>query len=498
MRRIAPVLFVVVASGLAAQAPGRPAAPSPGPPGATLSGIVFDSLTDAVLKGATVVVEGSSRTALTDADGRYVFDLDSLGEGTRTLSFFHPALDTLGMAAPARTVTLHRGVSEVVDLAVPSAATITAAFCPDSMRGGGRALLLGEVRDVDADRALPGAYVVVQWSSMEIGNASIRRLPRAMNARADSSGFFRLCGLPSGIVLRAEARLGQKASGWIDLTLEPRGVTMMQLLVGEKPPPAVAAAGGTPAAGAAAPAAQPPPVATVGTASLSGTVIGPDGAPLEGAALFLIGTEISARSDFKGVFRMSGLPAGTRTVEVRMLSYQPKRYIVNLSSRRDAHLAAVLDQRAQVLDPVIVLASDKSVIPGFDARKARSNGYFYTKKDMESSADQSMTAFFRRVPGIQVLLVNGQNQVVVSRSLSSQCGQVQWYVDGVAYDPQNDNMDDMFRPYEIEGIEVYESADDVPIQYQGNHSQCGTILIWTTRAHPKQKGAPPPAPTTPP
>ena len=103
---------------------------------------------------------------------------------------------------------------------------------------------------------------------------------------------------------------------------------------------------------------------------LTGTVTGGDGKPLEGAQVLLVGTTRSARADYKGNFRMTGLPAGTQKVEVRLLSYQLKSYVVNLSAVNEAHLTAVLDTRAQVLDPVITTAKETSDIPGFDQRKA--------------------------------------------------------------------------------------------------------------------------------
>ena len=56
--------------------------------------------------------------------------LDSLGAGTRPFTFFHPALDTLGIAAPPRTVVLEKGVSAIVDLAVPSGRTIDRRVLP--------------------------------------------------------------------------------------------------------------------------------------------------------------------------------------------------------------------------------------------------------------------------------------------------------------------------------------------------------------------------------
>ena len=74
------------------------------------------------------------------------------------------------------------------------------------------------------------------------------------------------------------------------------------------------------------------------------------------------------------------------------------------------------------------------------------------------------------------------------------CPEVQWYVDGMKYDSHGEDMDQLFQPAELEAIEVYKSALDTPPQFQSGQAQCGTILLWTKRAHVKQKGQPPPSP----
>ncbi len=70
--------------------------------------------------------------------------------------------------------------------------------------------------------------------------------------------------------------------------------------------------------------------------------------------MYLVGTAVGARADSRGVFRLSGLPSGTQTVEVRQISYAPKRFTVDLSPTRESRLAAVMDTKAQVLGEITV------------------------------------------------------------------------------------------------------------------------------------------------
>ncbi len=491
MRRLIPLLCLVTAAGSAA-AQARPGAAAAAPSSPTVSGTVYDSLHGGPLRGATIVVEGITLTATSDSAGRYSIPLDSLGTGRRLFSFFHPAIDTLGIAAPPRSVMLEKGVSAIVDLAVPSGRTIVDMFCQPSPNGGDRTLIMGDVRDADADKPLPGALVVVQWAAMTIGNSTISRLPQAASVFADSNGLYRICGVPAQLPLRAQARKRPKMSGFIDLLLQPNGVVVQEFLVGDRPQTAAAApAPGTGAAAgtAAVAGAAAAPDAPLGKSVLTGSIVDGKGQPLEGAQLLLVGTSRSAKADYKGNFKMTGLPAGTQKVEVRLLSYQMKTYVVNLTPAKAAHLSVVLDTRAQVLDPVVVSAQETSDIPGFDQRKAAGLGTYFTKKQIDAANDGAITDIFRQAPGMKVMFVNGQYTVVANR-LNQTCSSAQWYVDGTQYNmTADDNPDELFLPSEVEAIEVYNSATTTPIQYQGSQSACGTILIWTVhgKIHPKKK-----------
>ena len=411
----------------------------------------------------------------------------ALGEGPHEISFFHPSLDSIGIAPPPRKVVLHAGKPETLDLAVPSAATIVNALCRDRSGDESRTLIMGDVRDAEADKPLAGAFVVVRWTATMVGNSTISNLPQALNVRADSNGFFRMCGVPAQMPLHAQARLGSKSSGWIDVVVQPNGVVIQEFLVGVRPPPPEATLSPT---GVAATTA---PTGPLGTSSVAGTVVGADGAPLEGAQVYLVGTTRSAKVDYKGNFRLGGLPAGTQTVEVRLLSYQPRRYTVNLAPQKEAHLAAVLGQRAQVLDPVVITGKETSGIPGFDERAKNGQGTYFTQKQIQDANSNAITDLFRRVPGMTVLSVDNQYLVVSTRA-SATCKSAQWYVDGAPYDPMGENIDEMFRPTEVQAIEVYSSAVTTPIEYQGGRAACGTILIWTNRGKnnkPKPPAAPP-------
>jgi len=492
MRRLAFfVLFFAAASPLRAQVIhrlGRPTADStpvrPAPPPRelpaeghpTLTGFVYDSLQDMPIRGATVVIAGTTHQTHTDSTGQYRFDIDSLPEGVATVGFFLPAMDSLGITPPVRQIGIHHGQSAVLDLGVPSMRTVLRVICRDSTSEG-RGMMMGVVSDAQTDAPVAGALVVVMWTEMNIGSTSLSKLPKATHTTVNANGSYRLCGIPGGVQLRAQARLGTKQSGWIDVTMPPGGVLQRNFLLGEKVK-AVAAAPGL-APGEEAPKA-------LGNAQLSGTVVGADGKPLEGAQVYLVGTAIGARADYRGAFHLTGLPAGTQTVEVRQLSYAPKRFAVDLSPVRVSKLAAVLDTRATVLGEVKVEGKAHVDIPGFEDRAKRGFGTFLTREDIEKQQPILLTDVFRSVPGMTVNFDGSNYAVTSSRSVGSGCN-VQWYLDGSPFDNSSNDLDQMLRPDDIEAIEVYKSASEVPVQFQGSNASCGTIVVWTKRSAGRTK-----------
>jgi hypothetical protein len=459
--------------------PPRRVLPTEGHP--MLSGMVYDSLQDEPVRGATVVIAGTTHQTRTDSTGMYKFDVDSLPEGVVTVGFFLPSMDSLGITPPVRQVSIRHGESELLDLGVPSMRTVLRVVCRDSVTEG-RGMMMGVVSDADTDAPLVGALVVVMWTEMNIGSTSLSKLPKAAHTTVGAHGNYRLCGLPSGVQLRAQARLGTKQSGWIDITMPPGGVMQRNFLVGEKPKAVAAAPAPPPGATGVEPAAPKP----LGTAQLTGTVVGADGKPLEGAQVYLVGTAVGARADYRGSFRLTGLPAGTQTVEVRLLSYAPRRFTVDLSPVRESRLAAVLDTRATVLGEIKVEGKAHTDIPGFEDRAKRGFGTFLTRDDIEKRQSILLTDIFRTIPGLTVGF-DGTNYVVQSaRSVGSGC-QVQWYLDGSPYDNSSNDLDQMLRPDDIEAIEVYKSASEVPVQFQGRDASCGTVIVWTKRSAVRSK-----------
>src|SRR6185312_1623197 len=365
-----------------------------------------------------------------------------LHDGMYQVGFFHPTLDSLGISPPTQPVLISQGKASFVQLYVPSAGTVVASVCPDSTRTEGRGLVMGIVRDASTEKPATGVRVVLMWTGVSVAGNSVLKVPQATSVLTDDMGTFRACGVPTQIVVRLQARSSKGASGWIELSVPPDGLGLRDVLLGERAPVVASApsAPGTTAPGAASSAtdstAHKP--APLGSAVLTGRVTSTEGKPLEGAMVLLLGTQLSARSNADGAFRLIGLPAGTQSVEVREIGYSPKRFAVDLSPRRPSTLAAMLDERTTVL--------------------------------------------FRQVPGLTVAWDGQGYQIQVNRTTNAGMCPVAYYIDGAPFLSLGDDIDQIVRPEDIAAIEVYKSSAETPMQFQGSDGgPCGTIVIWTKR-----------------
>lgn len=467
-----------------------PADTTTAPAGDTVvvTGFVLDSLRELPLAGATVLISNTTFSGTTDPSGRFRIVVHGLPDGIYQVGFFHPTLDSLGISPPTQPVVIGQGKASFVQLYVPSAQTVVASVCPDTSRTESRGLVMGVVRNASTEKPMSGVRVVLMWTGVSVAGNSVLKVPQATSVLTDDMGTFRACGVPTQVVARLQARTSTGASGWIDVSVPPNGLALRDILLGERAPvvaaaPPSASATTTPGAPVSAPtdtAARKP--APLGSAVLTGHITSTEGKPLEGAMVLLLGTQLSARSNADGAFRLTGLPAGTQSVEVREIGYSPKRFAVDLTPHRPSTLTATLDERTQVLKTMEITAKRGSEIAGFDQRKRTGLGYYMDRDQIEKSASISTTDLFRQVPGLTVAWDGQGYQVQVNRTSNAGMCPVAYYIDGSPFLSLGDDIDQIVRPEDIAAIEVYKSAAETPMQFQGSDGgPCGTIVIWTKR-----------------
>src|SRR5690606_26920257 len=123
-----------------------------------------------------------------------------------------------------------------------------------------------------------------------------------------------------------------------------------------------------------------------GRSRVAGVVLDRNGRPLHGARLFVWGSDITTSTDDDGRFALSGLPAGTQTLEARYIGYAPKRVAVDLASDRTVSVTVTLDKIAQVLSEVKVYGEQSALsrkLEGFRQRMRAGWGRFFTHADIQ-------------------------------------------------------------------------------------------------------------------
>ncbi|HEY0241354.1 MAG TPA: carboxypeptidase-like regulatory domain-containing protein, partial [Gemmatimonadaceae bacterium] len=150
IRRLPGTAFLALLL-LAAGAEAQIASAGRVPATATVTGVVFDSLSRAPLADASVQLvsannpAGFARTATSDSLGR--FTLTEIPDGLYTLGFFHPLLDSLGVIAPLREVFIGGQRPMQADLAVPSPARLRVAICGKPTSADSGAVVTGVIRN---------------------------------------------------------------------------------------------------------------------------------------------------------------------------------------------------------------------------------------------------------------------------------------------------------------------------------------------------------------
>lgn len=212
-------------------------------------------------------------------------------------------------------------------------------------------------------------------------------------------------------------------------------------------------------------------------------------APIANASLRLIAPDNSvaatARTDSLGEFFLpfDGADAGTYRIRAEKIGYRPaisSPLSLGKSDTLDVHVK--LARQVVLLDSIQVTAPETrrraTLVRDFYARAEQGAfGHFFTREDIAERRPLVTTDLLVTVPGIRTIPRRlGDGASVLVRGT---CTPTLW-IDGVRATPSFGMViDDLVRPTDIEGIEIYRSVAEAPPQYQGLNAGCSAILVWT-------------------
>jgi hypothetical protein len=459
------VVWVSTSGALEAQNP--PGAGTPPGGVAAVQGYVVDSLHNKPLAGATVTVYGTSRSTVTTSNGRYL--IDSVPPGSHRVLLLHPILDTIGITVVTRVLSFVAGQMTTIDLAIPSSSQIVSLLCPAAMlRTRGSSAFVGFVRDPET--GLPATGSKVQLVYEIINSLSLKKTPVVREATVDSTGAYRICGLPTPMTGKVQVFRNGISSGEVATEIDQGSLGLRSFSIAAEQIVSIVRDSGA---------------ATRkvyrGTARIVGTVVDKQGQPLPGARITVQGSGVMAVSRATGDFVLDSLPAGTQSLEVRKLGYDATVRAVELRNGVPAEVRVTMSDYVPTLPAVRVEAGlNKGLADvGYLKRKQTGLGFYMDGGDLRTSAVRFSDAM-RAAPGLNIVpATDGQSQVIKS-SRDGLGGCVNFVVDGTMFkELAPGEIDSYVRPDELRAIEVY-NPTTVPAQFQAvGQSECTTIVIWT-------------------
>lgn len=216
------------------------------------------------------------------------------------------------------------------------------------------------------------------------------------------------------------------------------------------------------------------------------------GMPLESAQLYFPALSRTTLTDASGEFSFPDLPPGRLLMRTEHLGYQSRSDTLTLPPGHVVTVEVELSIAPIELDPITVVGEPRLLsldLSGFYDRRNATSGVFLTREEILERRPLLTTDLFKSLPGARVL--EGLEPAVYLRaglrpSLQGPdglCGPTV-YLDGILFErggrgSKSSFLNRIAQPDQIAGLEVFSSSATTPLQYNGQGSDCGVILIWT-------------------
>lgn len=201
-----------------------------------------------------------------------------------------------------------------------------------------------------------------------------------------------------------------------------------------------------------------------------------------GAAVALAQVTVDNRrvlSDSAGRFAFAGLPAGSFTITVRRLGFEPDSAQAHLVAGRTDSLHFTLAVLPGKL-PGIVTDADaedrRRLAEFYRHRDGNNGGHFFNRRELEAARVYRISDIMRRVPGVRLIAdQSGRLHLRMGRSLN--CPPDVW-IDGMRV--EGIHVDDLSLQ-DVEALEIYRGPSGLPPEYNSRLGRpgCGTLVIWT-------------------
>jgi hypothetical protein len=219
--------------------------------------------------------------------------------------------------------------------------------------------------------------------------------------------------------------------------------------------------------------------------SFIGRVLTDSGVPIAGAEVVLNGPQNSQRTNAKGEFRFTAVPAGEHIIGVRMPGYAPRIDTIEVAEAGEIHRDFRLSRIEATLPEVPVTATllDRRLYE-FHERRRFGIGRFLDSAEFAKAHGTRTSDKLARLPGLIILRGRFSDAYVANNRQRTQrgglCRSAIW-LDGV-----NLGIDynvNLLDPGEIAAIEWYAGQASIPARFntppRAGQRYCGVLVIWT-------------------
>ncbi|MDX1396054.1 MAG: carboxypeptidase regulatory-like domain-containing protein [Gemmatimonadota bacterium] len=319
--------------------------------------------------------------------------------------------------------------------------------------------LVGVVLDETRTLGLPGVEVSIRWAGDRVVVAS------------GADGAFTACSLPAGAELIGVASFGGMSSGVLRFAVEAGQTYEHEFLIGMSDD-------------------DDETGRVLGTVVDAGT-----GEPVDGAVVGLAGAGGQALTNATGAFALNNVPAGETTIDVQHVAYGTRSASVNVRAGASTSLLVRIDPEPIELEPLDVVIEEVRLTNletrGFYERKEwlekAGLGHFLTVDQIERRGARYTTHVVADVPGTRLDCTQGLMSFDCEISFAGRsglaCMRADVFIDGVnviqSDRASHHRLDELVRPYDIAGIEVYSGPASTPAEFSGASGGCGVVVIWT-------------------
>jgi hypothetical protein len=213
------------------------------------------------------------------------------------------------------------------------------------------------------------------------------------------------------------------------------------------------------------------------------------GVLLTGAEVIVRGLGIGGRTDILGDARLTGIPAGTHTVEARLVGYAPSSTPAQFSGKDSVEVLLLLKPRSQRLPTVTIEDSLSPRLREFESRRLKAGGHYVTEAELNKSHGRAFEDIIAtKIPGIRVSPEGVLWSTRGSNNLGARCV-IAIYYNGVRALEFADQIKSPAFLDLLGGIEYY-TPGHIPVQYKelsatggtgsrGGSAACGVMLLWS-------------------